>query len=221
MKLAVVSKFKNEIKSKAKRYFKVVDKNPDFVLAYGGDGTLLFAEEVYPSIPKIFVKHESSCRNCRLLNLEKVLNKVASKNYKLKELVKLQANVNGKKIIALNDINVHYQPPEALRFFVYVNGKRINGEFIGDGVVVSTPFGSSAYFNSITRKKFDKGIGIAFNNITRFQKPKIVSESSKVVVEIARGRGVVVADNQKPIKIRAGDKIKIRKHNKNTKIIVI
>ncbi|MCD6547501.1 MAG: NAD(+)/NADH kinase [Nanoarchaeota archaeon] len=219
MKLAIVSKY--DVKHLAKKYFKIVKSNPDFVLAYGGDGTLLFAEKLYPNIPKIFVKHKSSCRSCELLNLENVLKKVANGNYKIKELIKLEANVNGKKFVALNDINIHYIPPEALRFFVYVNGKRVNGEFIGDGVVVCTPFGSTAYFKSITRKTFNKGIGIAFNNTTRFQKPKVVSEDSKIVVEITRGSGVVVADNQKPIKIKKGDKVKIKKNDGMARIILV
>jgi len=219
MKLAVVSKY--DVKHLAKKYFKIVKSNPDFVLAYGGDGTLLFAEKLYPNIPKIFVKHKSSCRSCKLLNLENVLKKVANGNYKIKELIKLEANVNGKKFVALNDINIHYIPPEALRFFVYVNGKKVNGEFIGDGVVVCTPFGSTAYFKSITRKTFNKGIGIAFNNTTRFQKPKVVSEDSKIVVGITRGSGVVVADNQKPIKIKKGDKVKVKKYKENAKIVII
>jgi len=221
MKIAIVSKFKDEIKGKVKKYFDAVYKNPDFVLAYGGDGTLLFAEKLYPTIPKIFVKHKSSCRNCKLLNLEEVLKKVASKNYKLKEFIKLEASVNGKKVIALNDINIHYAPPEALRFFVYVNGEKVNNEFIGDGVVVSTPFGSSGYFKSITRKKFSKGIGVAFNNTTKSQKPKIVNENLKIVVKISRGKGIVVADNQKPIKIKKGNKIEIKKFKKNAKIVLV
>jgi len=61
MKLAIVSKFESEAIAAAKKYFTIVSYNPDFVLAYGGDGTLLFAEELYPNVPKIFVKHKSSC----------------------------------------------------------------------------------------------------------------------------------------------------------------
>lgn len=221
MKLAIVSKFKNEAIGVAKKYFNIVKHNPDFVLAYGGDGTLLFAERQFPSVPKIFVKHKSSCNGCKLFDLEKVIRKVANGKYKLKELIKLEAEVDGKKIVALNDISIHYSPPEALRFFVYIDKKKVGGEFIGDGVVVSTPFGSSAYFKSITRKTFSKGIGIAFNNTTKFQKPKILSENSKVVVEITRGKGVVVADNQKPVKIKEGDKVKVKKHKMKAKLIII
>ncbi len=221
MKIAIVSKYKNKIRDLVSKYFKIVNSNPDFVLAYGGDGTLLFSENLYPNIPKIFVKHKSSCRDCKLLDLEKVLKKVADGGYRLKELMKLEANVNGKKVVALNDINIHYFPPEALRFFVYINRKKVNSEFIGDGVVVSTSFGASGYFKSITRKTFEKGIGIAFNNTTKFQKPKVVGENAKIVVEITRGSGIVVADNQKPIKIKKSDKIKIKKYKKKTRLILI
>lgn len=32
------------------------EKNPEFVVSYGGDGTLLRAEFLYPSIPKLLLR---------------------------------------------------------------------------------------------------------------------------------------------------------------------
>ena len=71
--------------------------------------------------------------------------------YKIENQIKLEIIIKGKKILCLNDFVLRNKNPyEAIRFTV--NGK----EKIGDGVVVSTPFGSTAYFNSITKKKFKK-----------------------------------------------------------------
>ena len=33
------------------------DVNPEFVISYGGDGTLLKSEHKYPSIPKLFLRN--------------------------------------------------------------------------------------------------------------------------------------------------------------------
>ncbi|MFB6312158.1 MAG: hypothetical protein ABEH64_13370, partial [Salinirussus sp.] len=62
----------------------------------------------------------------------------------------------------------HREPTMAAEFSVTVDGAdepRMYDELIGDGVVIATPFGASAYFRSITGTTFASGIGVAFNNI--------------------------------------------------------
>src|SRR3989338_462550 len=83
----------------------------------------------------------------------------------IREFKKLNAKVNGTMhFTGMNDINLHYKVPRAVRFKLYVNERQINGVIIGDGIIVSTPYGSSGYFDSIVHKTFKKGIGVAFNN---------------------------------------------------------
>jgi len=43
---------------------------------------------------------------------------------------------------------------------VKVNGKVLVPNLIGDGLIVASPYGSSAYFYSIAKKKFKKGLGL-------------------------------------------------------------
>ena len=113
-------------------------------------------------------------------------------------------------MIGVNDIVVRNSlPTEAVRFNVLV-GERGIDNLIGDGIVVSTPYGSGGYFSSITHKNFKTGIGIAFNNVTKSHESLILAEDEKIEIEIVRGPAVLVADNNRDfINLENGDKIRI------------
>lgn len=211
MKASVVGyKKKHILPILKKQGFKIVKKNPQIVFALGGDGTFLYSEEIYPGIPKVFIYNSDSCKSCSINNFEAAVK--AAKKMKMKKLMKLDFSVGKKKFSAINDINVHYKPPRALRFSVKVNKKIVAKNVIGDGIIVSTPFGSQAYFKSITGKSFSKGIGIAFNNPTNKMKPIIVKETSKIEIKIIRESCVVAFDTSKKlINAKKGNKIKIKK----------
>ena len=224
MKVAIIglekSFFEKEIKKEKK--LRLVKSNPDVVLAFGGDGTFLFAEQVFPGIPKVLVKHNSSCKKCNNHKYKIIIDALVNKKFKIVNFMKIQAFVKGKKIVALNDINIHYKPPRAVRINLEVNNKTIAKEVIGDGVIISTPYGSSGYFQSITRKTFKKGIGIAFNNPVKKIKEKVIQQNSVVKVKVVRGPAVMCADcNKKIILLKTGDVVKIKKYNQFAKILEI
>ena len=200
--------------------------NPDFVVSIGGDGTFLHSERVYPGIPKLLVRESKICHKCDEGVFEKMIQRVKDWKFIVKEEPKLEAivyskNKKPKKLIAINDIVVrNLHPTRALRFGLKIANKKIDGELIGDGIVVATPFGSSAYYYSITRKKFENGIGVAFNNVTKRKNPVIVKDTSKVVLNVIRDKGVVGADNnQRVIALNRGDRVEIKKYKHGAKII--
>lgn len=222
MKLLVIGHRKNFFEKEIKQEKKLilVKNNPDIIVAFGGEGTFLYSEMVYPGIPKLLVYHPSKCKNCKKHNYKKIIKGLVAQKFKIVSFVKIQASVNNKKLIGLNEINVHYKPPCALRFDVYINNKPVVRECIGDGLVTSTPYGSSGYFYSITRKTFNKGLGIAFNNIMKIVKEKIIPENSTIKVKIIRGPGIMCVDtNKKIIPLKTGDIIKIQKHDRPAKIL--
>lgn len=178
--------------------FKIVKSKPDFVISYGGDGTLMQAEERYPGIPKIILKGSLICKKASCFSNEEVLKKVKDKKFKIKEYSKLDAKTGHKKLLASTDIVVHNKNPRhAIRYKVWIDGKELGREVIGDGVVVSTPFGSTAYYRSITDSFFELGIGLAFNNSTEQFDHMVLGERREIKVKIIRGPAVVYADNQK------------------------
>ena len=224
MKVAVVGYrkdyFEDEIRKEKK--IELTDNNPDIVIAFGGEGTFLYSEMIYSGIPKVLVYHSSKCRSCKNHNYRKIVKALVDGDFKIVEFIKIQASVNGKKLVGLNEISIHYLPPLAIRFDAYINNKLISKECIGDGLVVSTPYGSSGYFYSITRKTFKKGLGMAFNNLVNNIKAKIVPDNSTVKVKIVRGPGVLCTDcNKEVIPLKTGDVVKIQKHSNYARILKI
>ena len=230
MKLAIVGRQKEDIElcknyiSKHKDSFQIDEKKPDIVVSFGGDGSFLFSERKYPGIPKLIIRHNSVCKKCCELPIDLILEKLHKKEFEIEESNKIEALVhkNGKiiKKIASNDIVISNKLPyRALRFEVDVNGKKINDFFIGDGIVVATSFGSSGYFHSITKKSFEKGFGVAFNNVTESKEP-LHFDNSVITLKVLRNNAYVSADNDpRMVIIQEGDEVRIKKSDEVFKII--
>jgi len=195
--------------------FKIVDNNPDFILCYGGDGTVLFTERTMPEIPKLIIKTSRVCRKCdyTLKQLKNLISNIKKGNYCLHKKMKLEAEAKGKKLVGLNEIQVHLKLPiYAVRFSLSVNG-RVYKELIGDGVVIATVFGSTGYYKATGGKSFEKGIGISFNNLHNIDEESfVIKENSVVKMAIIRGPAWLLADNNDNfIELGAGDTVTVRR----------
>lgn len=214
------SKIKNLKEKLEERGFTNVDENPELVICYGGDGMFLIAERIFPNVPKILIKDSLVCNMGHDISIEEVIDLYKKGNYKIEEIKKLKAVFKGRfetrELIGVNDIVIRNSlPTEAIRFNIFLNEKKIDNKFIGDGVVVATSYGSNqgAYFHSICRRKFKKGIGIAFNNVSEKQECLIFpdAENTKIEIEISRGPAVLVADNNRDfVNLENGDKVLIK-----------
>ncbi|MEE9406174.1 MAG: hypothetical protein V3V26_02095 [Candidatus Aenigmarchaeota archaeon] len=223
MKAAVVSWDKKLIERELKKAGFDIAKKPEVVVCVGGEGTFLFAELEYPGIPKLLLMHH--CRDCKEHDYGDILEKLKAGKYRTEERTKIQGMVNGKRsklLIALNDISVHFSPPCAIGVDVSVNREPLAKNLVGDGVVVSTPYGSTAYFHSITRKTFKDGIGIAFNNPTAPTGNVVIPDTSIIDVKVTKGEGYMAADcDKKVIPLKKGDTVSIRKWPEPARIIRI
>jgi NAD+ kinase len=227
MKAAVVGHARKLIEEKLPEFgLELDEKNPDVVISFGGDGTALYGERVYPGIPRIMIKHSKICMKCKEHDFSKVLNMLRVKRYNIKNEIKVEVVVNddpNKKLIGLNEVGIHHKiPTKALRLRIKVNGKIIEEEQISDGLIVASPYGSTAYFYSICRKKFSKGLGIAFKNPKSGRRYMVVNDDSIIEIEVLRGIGLVAADNdEKMFEVMTGDKILIKKAKEKARIIEI
>ena len=203
--------------------FDYDEARPDFVVSYGGDGTYLMAERLYPGIPKLLVRDSKICVKCSEGDIYHLISKILQDKYAIEENIKLESVINKRKWFCTNDFVVRNKfPTHALRFYVRVDGKEENGLIIGDGIVVATPFGSTAYYHSISRKSFDKGIGIAFNNSTKPLGHLVLKEDSNIEFELVRGNAVFASDNDpEVIDLIEGQVIRIKKAKETTKVINI
>lgn len=232
LKISVVGRKKEDIdlfKScalKVSDKFLFVKKNPEIVVSFGGDGSLLYAERKYPSVPKLILRHKSICKMCHHGPLDILLMKIIRREYKISSENKLAVIIKkkGKKDVvkfAANDVVVSNRLPyRALRFSVNINNE-IKKELIGDGVLVSTRFGSGGYFNSITRKEFKEGFGVAFNNLIEKVEP-IFLKDPLVNVRIMRNDAYVSCDNDPQLLIIGeGDLVLIKKSEELLNLVVV
>ena len=214
MKVTVFGNNKSEAEELAKKAgFEVVESNPDFVISYGGDGTFMKSEFAYPNVPKIVLKDSLICKVCSIFPNDQVLAKVREGSYEIKPLIKLSATANGKTITAMNDIIVHNSDPRhGIRYQIWSDDKQFGDTVIGDGVVVATPFGSTAYYRSITDSFFETGIGLAFNNSTEQMDHVVLDDQKTIRIKITRGIVGVYADNQEEnLQLKEGDEVIIKK----------
>ncbi|MCJ7613647.1 hypothetical protein MUO71_02615, partial [Candidatus Bathyarchaeota archaeon] len=122
----------------AEEGFMVVEENPDFIVCYGGDGTVLFSERKFPEVPKLIIKTSCACRmyDYALGDLSELLSKIKAGDYQIHSEMKLETEAKGERLVGLNEIQVHLKLPiYAVRFSLSVDGKEYDN-LIGDGVIV-------------------------------------------------------------------------------------
>lgn len=223
MRAIVYGKNKESIAPLIKRAgFAIVENDPDFIISFGGDGTLMMAEHEYPGIPKVLLKDSMICKKCSPLSNEEVLARVVAGKYTIENLIKLEVTANGKTLTTINDVILHNKDPRhAIRYNLSVQHRPFKRQVIGDGVVLATPFGSTAYYRSITDSFFELGIGVAFNNSTEQSDHVVLKEESVIAITITRGYATIYADNQKDeIQVDDTSEIIVRKSESVAKIVV-
>lgn len=219
MKVLLHGKHSKNIKPLVKSLgFEVVTSDPKIIVSYGGDGTLLSAEREYPQIPKLPIRNSQFCKKCAEHEDEIVLKKLKNGNLELKEYKKLHTNIEGKDLYALNDFVIRNElPTHAIRF------KTSDKLLIGDGIVVSTPFGSTGYFKSISKESFKQGFGVALNNTTEGNGPIYFDEddpdTDELEFELIRGKAILTLDNDPNIfHLSEGTKLTFKLSDKVAKI---
>lgn len=200
-----------------------VEDKPDIIISYGGDGTLLSAERKYPSIPKLPIRDSKVCKKCPLHTTESLLEALSKEKLKFQEFPKLEAKSGSEDILAINDIVIRNSTPmHALRFRISKNNRTLIPDvIIGDGIVAATPFGSTGYYQSITRSNIPGGFAIAFNNTTVPIIPLKFSKKDQIKLSVIRGPGTLTSDNSPKIHIlRESDEVKILASSHNAKIFI-
>lgn len=145
---------KDELTKKLEEYgFLISDDDFELAIAIGGDGSFLkmvkecnfdakinyigintgtlgFAQEIYPE------------------NIDEFLKNLVKGNYKINEIGIQETKVyKDKEIIkhySLNEISIRDANLNTLFLDIYVDGELLEN-YVGDGILVSTSFGSTAY----------------------------------------------------------------------------
>ncbi len=199
----------------------------DIILAMGGDGTLLRAARIVGEKGKLIcgvnLGKLGFLTDIQVVTLYHALENILKGNYKVEEKMVLEANFDGKKLYGLNDIVlIGTGTGRMLTTSIYINDEFLS-TFSLDGVIVSTPTGSTAYSLSamgpIVHPSLD---AILINFIcphTLGARPLVIDSKSIVKIKLIKEHGVIVADGQQREPIPEGCYFSVKKAHYKIKII--
>lgn len=213
---------------------------PDAIIVLGGDGTMLrsardFVEE---SIPLLGVNLGSLGYLAEVdkANIETALEKLIKGDFFIEERMMLEGNVirNGQSVahtVGLNDIAVLKSLPyRAINFDVYVNGQFLKS-YCADGVIVSTPTGSTGYNLSaggpIVEPCAELLVLTPVCPHTMNSRSIILDGEDEVYIEIKEAKNggeqeaFAMSDGAAHFELKTGDAFIMRRSEKRTRIIKI
>jgi len=198
----------------------------DFVLSIGGDGTLLETARRFMNsgIPVLGVNtgRLGFLANVTLSDLYMATEDLIKGTYKLdhRNLMQLDARPEGSLFananFALNDITIHKSNTnEMITVHIYINGDFLNS-YWGDGVILSTPTGSTAYSLSCGGPVIMPGTPafvitpIAPHSLT--VRPMVIPDNSVISLEIESrsGQALIALDSRTEV-IHQKTEIAVRK----------
>lgn len=150
------SKFTNNIYHKTKKLLNnygysvsdVYNDNAILNLVIGGDGTFLNAasQTNFSNIPFIGINtgHLGFYQEIHPDNIEDFIIQFSKNIYYIEDLSILDGKVGDKIFNSLNEIVVKSRKNQLVRMRLFIDGNFIEN-FSGDGLLVSTPHGSTAY----------------------------------------------------------------------------
>ena len=145
------------------------DASMDFAIVLGGDGTVLSAfRQVAPAgIPLLAVNtgHMGFLTETYLNQLPHVLEQVLAGHYQLEERIMVAVHLvrKGKTIweaLCLNEVVLNREPLTSMCHFEVTIGRHAPVDIAADGIILSTPTGSTAYSLSAGGPVITPGVSV-------------------------------------------------------------
>jgi len=202
--------------------FDMMCKKSDFLVTIGGDGTLISAvrRSFRFQLPVLAI-HAGKLgflADLDIADLESFVDSMLKGEFRIDERAMLQATITTKEgennVVAFNDI-VLTRPSisKMIRLETFVDGRSFN-TYYGDGVVVSTPTGSTAY-------NLSAGGPVLFPNTNVFsltpicphsltQRPVVLPAHFEIEMKTPDASALVIVDGQDMIEIAENDTVHIK-----------
>ncbi len=205
-------------------HYQITDKltgaNPDLILVLGGDGTLLYAAGLVgeKGIPILGVNLGGLgfLTEVQEEELFFLLGKGLQGEFPIEERMLLKAETGGDQYLALNDLVLEKSPvSRMIEVELKVDGHELS-RFRGNGIIISTPTGSTAYGMAAGGPIVDPRISslslIPLCPHSLAIRPLVIPAHSKISLRFqARDRGEVflVVDGRPGGKISSQEQIKV------------
>lgn len=210
-----------------------ITKEIELAIVLGGDGTLLATsrEIAHLGIPILGINtgHLGFLTEGSDNKAESVIEEVLEGKYKIESRSMLSIEVlNGKTegpFISLNDIVINRSiKNKMLQMKLYIDKNEV-ADYSADGLIISTPTGSTAYALSAGGAVLDPEIeGIEIVPIcahTLTNRPHVISNKREILITFSRAHEgtTVQIDGQVSFEIGSKSEIKITKSQHTTKLI--
>jgi len=209
----------------------------DLVMVLGGDGSILRAAEIVNGNPApilgINLGHVGFMTEAERSEIPAVLDAVAAGNFSTSERTTLEVKVwqEGKEVFsswAINEVAVEKSARERMLEVVLEIDARPVSSFGCDGVLVSTPTGSTAYAFSaggpVVWPNVEAFVVVPLSAHALFARPLVIDPASTVAVEVLRrspGSGVLWCDGRRTFDLGPGARIEVAKRPVPVKMVVL
>ena len=219
-------------------YQKQVSREVDCVIVLGGDGTLLQAatDLADRDIPFLGINFGTLgfLAEVNRTGIEDALEKLIAGQFEIEKRMMLCGKTYGTQGIkdearALNDVVITRKGSlQIIHFSIYVNGQFLH-HYHGDGIIISTPTGSTGYSLSaggpIVEPKANLILLSPICSHSMHNRSIVLSPEDVVTVEIERNKDgedqevEAIFDGCHKVSMHTGDKIELKKSEKTTGIV--
>ncbi|MEY4337137.1 MAG: hypothetical protein RL680_32 [Actinomycetota bacterium] len=202
----------------------------EVAVVLGGDGTMLRAAEVarVQEIPLLGVNlgHVGFLAEVERPPLATIVSAITQREYVLDSRMVLQYAVKraGENVAegwALNEVTVERERSSMVELFLEIDGRPIS-RWGCDGLICSTPTGSTAYAFSaggpVVWPEVDALVVLPISAHALFSRPLVISPQSEIVVNVESKESVLSADSLRKFALQSGDRVVITKDSHVVKL---
>jgi len=202
----------------------------ELVVVFGGDGTILRGIEIArpADLPVLGVNlgHVGFLAEAEPENIDAVVNAILEHNWIVEERLTLSVTVTQDHMQvwqswALNEVAIEKDARERMIQVMVSVDERPLSQWSADGLLCSTPTGSTAYAFSaggpVVWPEVDAMLVVPISAHALFARPLVVSPASTIEVNVIKGPAVISADGRRTHEVAAGSTVKIVRHAQPTK----
>lgn len=199
--------------------FEELCQKSDFLVTLGGDGTLI-------SVARRGFKYNKAVLGINLGNLgfltdvmpnelDMFLTDFINDRYRIDQRMMITAIINGSEIVAFNDVVIsRAEVTGMIKLDAMINGKLFN-KYNGDGLIISTPTGSTAYNLScngpVVYPLTDAFIVTPISAHSLTQRPLVLPVEFKINFKNTHNENaVVIIDGHDTYKLKPDDTVTIQ-----------
>jgi NAD+ kinase len=195
----------------------------EVVVVLGGDGTILRGAEIArrQNIPILGINlgHVGFLAEVEKPTLAEIAASIVAKGFVTENRMVLKYSVlrSGSVVStgwALNEVTVERDGTTMVELFVQIDNRPLS-RWGCDGLICSTPTGSTAYAFSaggpVLWPEIDALVLLPISAHALFARPMVVSPTSEIVVEIESSDALLSGDSLRKFALKAGDQVQISK----------